>query len=343
MPGEVASASGDRVKRPATDTLPDSQETQAADAVEISAIQERAKKQKMDPGDLQRMIENTASTVVAQMMPKFNECFNAHKQEMQTLMSKQDTKIDTKFASLQNQINCIRSGTSSASSTTASPGGVAVSHSVSHPSPQNIFDRSLPHYPSFVKFQGYCTNWATREGALKSAAADVWIDDFMNCLKKADANLAGKVDMAITKRKGGFHVHNNLHVRLRPNSTTQDEAYLIKHYMDEFAKNIEARTRNPWMAANECYGLVEPAPWRKPHLDRGGRAKACLVKRGIPKTSLKVEYGPPTQIYEMEDDEMLLPEIVKYDSKNGWQLMDAEKLGRLCNMSFEDFKTEMDE
>ena len=69
--------------------LPQSQVETQSD-VEISAIQERVKKQKMDPGDLQRLIENTASTVVSQMMPKFNESFNAHKNEMKGLMSKQD-------------------------------------------------------------------------------------------------------------------------------------------------------------------------------------------------------------------------------------------------------------
>ena len=40
----------------------------------------------------------------------------------------------------------------------------------------------------------------------------------------------------------------------------------------------------------------------------------------------------------------MLPEIVKHSSKQGWQLMDAEKWGRLCgNMTFDDFKAEMEE
>ena len=349
--GKTASKRSAETARDFPDSqLPDSQEETQGSDVEILAIQERVKKQKMDPGDVRRLMENTASTAVSQMMPKFNESFNAHKNEMKTLMSKQDQNIENKLAAMQSEINGLRTGKSSAASmisTTASV--VGTGSDLPRPSapfraPNQIFDRSIPFCPNWVKFQGFCTNWATREGSVKSPAADVWIDDFMQCLNEADSDLAGKVDINITKRKGGFHVHNALHIRLKPNSTSQDEAYRIKGYMDEFAKNEASRLRNPWMAANECYGLVEPAPWRKPHLDRGGRAKSSLIKRGCPNTSIKVEYGPPTRLYEVVGGEMMLPEIVKHSSKQGWQLMDAEKWGRLCgNMTFDDFKAEMEE
>ena len=47
---------------------------------------------------------------------------------------------------------------------------------------------------------------------------------------------------------------------------------------------------------------------------------------GAAKAGLKVEYGPPTRIYDLVDHRPVLPEIINYDKNNGWQVMCEDQL-----------------
>ena len=59
-------------------------------------------------------------------------------------------------------------------------------------------------------------------------------------------------------------------------------------------------------------------------------ADLFLIQRGCCQDVLTVDYGLPTNIYEIQRGKPMIPAMVKHDS-GGWKVVDAGELKRLCN------------
>ena len=75
----------------------------------------------------------------------------------------------------------------------------------------------------------------------------------------------------------------------------------------------------------------------------GNRGREALVRNGAPRDALKIEYGPPTRIYRLEDGKEVLPELLVHDRK-GWRIVDDVNFKKFCpEISVDNFLADLDE
>ena len=162
---------------------------------------------------------------------------------------------------------------------------------------------------------------------MSAKTADNVFEDFFKGLGLLGASqpafakeLTGFIDKPATMRKGGYSFCNTLTFKLMP-KVTRENAYRLKDALESWTTNQEIRTKYDWMRSGGIFVSVESPPWRKPHLTLGNRAREILVRHGIDKSKMKVEFRPPCRIYRKDEDgEAVLPEVFKHDKK-GWHLV----------------------
>ena len=150
-------------------------------------------------------------------------------------------------------------------------------------------------HPGFVRLEGFCTDWNTRKSALSAKTADIVFEDFFKGLTALRSELLEFIDKAATMRKGGFSFCNTLTFKLMPKITSEN-AYRPNDALESWAANQEIRAKYEWIRSSGIFVSVESPPWSKPHLTLGNRAREILVRHGIDKMKMKVEFGPPCRI-----------------------------------------------
>ena len=255
------------------------------------------------------------------------------------LMNKQEGKYEDRFKTLENQMRAF-SDKSFVSPPPSGPPSVISGHTNLSTVPTDAEWEYGKHKfaPSFFYIQGFCANWQTRVGALREKEVDLILKEMLKHASEQIPMLYSCIDEEATMRKSGFVFNTRIMIRLKP-ETDNDDVYALRDAINSYI----GLSRHSGLPKEATYCAVEAAPWRKPYRKLGGMACNVLSSKGCQRQSLKPEFGPPVRVYEIVNGIAQMPEMVKHDQKSGWQVMDGDRLKRVCNFTPEEFLEAMKE
>ena len=166
---------------------------------------------------------------------------------------------------------------------------------------------------------------------------DIWLRQFLAALEASCASLFALIDVAGTMRKTGYIYSTRIVVRLK-NETESNAAYdLSRTKLTPSSRPIRVQMclQNviPQLRLQHGVNLL--------HL-LGDRAMGFMKEKCGGDDQSKPDFGPPVRIYEVVNGIPPKPEIVMHTKSKGWEVVDEEKLKRLCTgLTTEEFLEEM--
>ena len=110
------------------------------------------------------------------------------------------------------------------------------------------------------------------------------------------------IDWPETLRQGSSQSCSVIQLDLRKR-TPQDTAFEIKEELGTILHTQEIKAKHKWMTeAEEIYVSVQSHPRRRPYIKLGNQARSYLVKRGVMKKNIRLEYGPPVRVYRCDSE-----------------------------------------
>ena len=135
--------------------------------------------------------------------------------------------------------------------------------------------------PSFIYIQGYCTDWKTREGAIKQKQVYDFVRGFFVWLGQWYPLSSEAFDRPATARKSSFIFNTRIVFKLGLD-ITGDAAYELKDIVNKYIQENEIG-----IPKELSYAGVEASPWRKPLRKLGGMACGLMERKGVARGKLR--------------------------------------------------------
>ena len=145
--------------------------------------------------------------------------------------------------------------------------------------------------PSWVAIQNWVKHWKdmqlrNQEMRTQKASHDMF-NELLDYLNDTNRNY---IDTVATKKSiEGRKLHAKLMIMLKK-GTTEQNAWALRSSLMEWIGDGTAASLDKLEGIK---AVVQPSPWKKPHLDEIGRMLKVLREKGAKQEEMKPEWGPP--------------------------------------------------
>ena len=181
-----------------------------------------------------------------------------------------------------------------------------------------------------VWIKGYIQDWKKKDDtSLTKPKIMEWVKSMHGEMKE---NIKEHIDLDATEMYANKVLFTKFAIRLK-NVTEREVAWSVKNEIERV-----------WSLSN-CLingvtprAVVEPSPEMKPYIDAGGKCMGALQEKGIHKSSVRPEWGPPVKIFDIREVNRPVC-IAEFDGVVGWTIHDDALQALVPGLSVEDFKT----
>ena len=218
-------------------------------------------------------------------------------------------KLEGEIKDMKEAINKFSSASSAASMAPSQVTGAGMSSATT----TTRWTRREPFTPSRIEVKGSIPDWNKRDDdSLTKPEVTEWI---ANACGQLPTGVANFLDLEATERFSNGVLYTRIERRLKKDIDRQS-AWEVNRELD-----------NLWMQGKcyikdiKPYAVVEASPEKKPYVQQGGRFLGIMERKGIMKTSLKPERGPPLRIYNISGSRPVT--IAQFDIDKGWALYEG--------------------
>lgn len=231
-------------------------------------------------------------------------------------------RLEGEIKDMKEAINKFGSTSSAASMSPSHATGTGMSSA----STTARWTRGEPFTPTRIEIKGFIPDWDKRDdSSLTKPEVTEWIANACGQLPPGVVNF---LDLAATEKFSNRVLYTRIELRLKKDINRQS-AWEVKRGLDDL-----------WMQGKcyikdiKPYAVVEASPEKKPYFQQGGKFLGIMEMKGILKTSLKPEWGPPLRIYNISCNRPVT--VAQYDIK-GWALYGGPLKELLPDMTVEEF------
>ena len=236
-----------------------------------------------------------------------------------------DEKYGPKFQSMEAEFKKLQT------SILQSGGGAnGTSFPSSRPGASSFLRNNRNFIAEKVWIKGYIQDWKKKDDtSLTKPTVMEWVKTMHG---EMNENIKDHIDLSATEKYANKVLFTKFAIRLK-NVTDREIAWTVKNEIERLWSSNKGLINGLTPRV-----VVEPSPEMKPYIDAGGKCMGALQAKGVHKSSVRPEWGPPVKIFDNRQADRPVC-VAEFDGVVGWTIHEAALQALSPGSSAEDFKT----